>query len=370
MALTQYAINSPIAVKLWSSLMFEEALKTTWWYKFTGNDSENVVQILDNTMKGPGDTITYPLRTQLVAPGVQGDGTLEGNEESLSVYTDAIIIDQLRNAVRSAGKMSEQRIPFEVRNEAYIGLRDWLAGRLDYWFFNQLGGNPYAPVEAPTAGSVDTRYTGLQAVTQYDTLHRIYPTTAITDDSGLTNTNVFNLNLIDYCVEKAQALGAAYGTGVVPIRPIRVNGEEKYVMFLHDYQVTDLRTNTATGQWFDIQKSAQTGGEITKNPIYTGAIGEYNGTILHKANRVPLGINGTTGAQIANTRRAIFCGAQAGTIAFGQENGEKASWVEELFDYGNQLGVSGGVISGMKRTLFNGYTFGSFIVPTYAAAHA
>jgi len=32
-----------------------------------------------------------------------------------------------------------------------------------------------------------------------------------------------------------------------------------------------MRTNTSTGQWLDIQKSAMQGGEINDNPIFDGA---------------------------------------------------------------------------------------------------
>ena len=60
---------------------------------------------------------------QAGADGIVGDGTLEGNEEALITYTDNLLINQLRNAVRSAGKMSEQRIPWSVREEAMTGLR-------------------------------------------------------------------------------------------------------------------------------------------------------------------------------------------------------------------------------------------------------
>ena len=74
-----------------------------------GTDDNSMIQILDDTQKGPGDRITIPLRYQLDALGVQGDGTLEGQEEELEIYTDNLLINQLRNAVRSGGKMSEQR---------------------------------------------------------------------------------------------------------------------------------------------------------------------------------------------------------------------------------------------------------------------
>jgi hypothetical protein len=43
---------------------------------------------------------------QLSGAGIQGDSTLEGNEEALTLYRDTVLIDQLRHAVRSGGYSS------------------------------------------------------------------------------------------------------------------------------------------------------------------------------------------------------------------------------------------------------------------------
>lgn len=352
MATTSYGVNNALAVKAWSKKLFVDALKKTYFEKFMGKTATSLIQIKDEVSKGPGDRITIGLRMQLSGDGVQGDGTLEGNEESLTTYSDNVYIDQLRHAVRSSGKMSEQRVPFSVRDEAKSGLEDWWAGRLDAWFFNQLAGN--------TAVS-DTRYTGNQAAVAPSTNRKVFVNGSA--DESQTATYVFNLNLIDKCVERA-------GIYSPTIRPIKVNGEDKYVMFLHPYQVYDLRTSTSSGQWLDIQKAAMMGGQIDKNPIYTGALGEYNNVILHQAYRVPTGVNSSTGAAISTVRRAIFCGAQAACMAYGQKDqGGEMSWVEELFDYQNQLGVSAGMIAGLKKTQFNSEDFGTITVSTYAAAH-
>ena len=106
MAQTIYGVNNSEAVKLWSRKLMREALKATWASKFMGTDSNSLCQILDDTSKGPGDRITVILRSQLSAVGIQGDGTLEGNEEALSTAVDNVFINQLRHAVRSGGKMT------------------------------------------------------------------------------------------------------------------------------------------------------------------------------------------------------------------------------------------------------------------------
>ena len=81
-----------------------EALKMTYVSRFLGTDSNSVVQVQDDTSKGAGDRIRTILRMQLTGRGIQGDGTLEGNEEALVTYTDNVLIDQLRHAVRSGGR--------------------------------------------------------------------------------------------------------------------------------------------------------------------------------------------------------------------------------------------------------------------------
>ena len=264
-AVTTYATNDPLAVKLWSKVLEAEALKACWIYRFIGNSSDDMIQVKDETQKSAGDQITYGLRMQLSGNGTLGDGVLEGNEEALTTFSDAIVINQLRHAVRSSGRMSQQRVPFTVRDEALAGLRDWWADRLDWSGFNQLCGNvgPSGSFAVPALTTSDPRWTGLQTPIAPDANH--YTNVAASaDDTGLTSGNIFTLSMLDKAVERAQTLTPA-------IRPITVNGKKFYVAWLHPFAVTDLRTNTNSGQWLDIQKAAMTGGLVDENPIFDGS---------------------------------------------------------------------------------------------------
>jgi N4-gp56 family major capsid protein len=354
MATTLYQTGNALAVKLFAKKLFEEALKQTYFSRFMGSGTDNVVQVKGETSKGPGDKITFGLRMQLTGSGVQGDGTLESNEEGLITFSDAVIIDQLRHAVRSAGKMSEQRVTFEVREEARMGLQDWWADRLDTSFFNQIGGN---------TAQADTRFTGNQVAIAPDANHKKFVNTNETTDASISTTSLFTLSVLDKALE-----AAVIATPL--IRPIKYEGQNMYVCFVHPIQVTDMRTSTSTGQWLDIQKAAMTGGRVNDNPIFTGALGVYNNIVLHSAFRIPSAVNAGTSLAIANTKRAVFCGAQAAVMAYGQNNQDgEMQWVEELFDYGNQLGVSAGLIFGIKKAVFNSADFGTITIPTSATAH-
>jgi len=359
MATTAFGVNHPLARKLWSEKLFREALKETWIGRFIGTSNSSVIQMLTDTQKAAGDSIHVGLRVQLTGAGIAGDSTLEGNEEALTFYRDTVTINQLRHAVRSEGKASEQRVPYSMREEARAGLADWLSGRLDESFFNQVCGN---------TGQGDTRYTGMQATvaptataTAADGINRIIVGGSHDAEGSLsaTTTHAIALRDLDVAVARAKTMSPM-------IRPLRVGGESRYVAFLHPYQIYQLRGQTSTAQWADIQKAVLTGGDIKDNPIFTGAAGMYNGVVIHEAVRIP---NTTGMAANAAYRRGVFCGAQSAAVAFGQGGSiNRVDWNEELFDYGNQLGVGAGLIWGMKKLQFNSTDFGTIALAGYAPA--
>jgi len=171
------------------------------------------------------------------------------------------------------------------------------------------------------------------------------------------------LDLIDAAVENAKV-------GNNMVRPIKINGQPKYVLYLHPYQVTSMRTNSSSGQWLDIQKAAMAGMDSKASPIYTGALGEYNGVIIRSSQDIPLGCNSSTPTTaVASTRRAVLLGAQAACMATGNNGGgTKIRWNEELLDHKRKLEVSAWKILGVKKSVFNSADFGTVVISTYAAA--
>ena len=355
MALTEFGVSHALAVKRWSTSLAVEAAKKMYWGKFIGS----VITRLNDLEKNAGDKITHGLRMKIRGAGVTGDGTLEGNEEALTYYDDAVLIDQLRHAVRSKGKASEQRVPYDMRATAREALATWWAERFDELLFVYLSG----------ARGVDTTLTLPLGFTSFAGNSLNAPDAAHIQYAGglakatITSASIFTLSEIDSLVEKAETVDPM-------IQPIMVGGEKKYVLLLHPYQVTDLRQNTNTGQWVDIQKAAAA-SQGSGNPIFTGALGEYNGVVMHShRNVVRFSDYGAGGALPA--ARALFLGAQAAVLAFGNGGGRtvaRYSWKEELFDYGNQLGVAAGSIFGVKKSVFNSKDFGVIALDTYAIAH-
>lgn len=329
--------------------MYAQFMQTTAWLRFASKDDDAMIGVEDSLNKHAGDQVAYGISQLLQSPGVLGLATLTGNEETPLTYADTLYINELAHAVLLVGPISDQRVLYDRRRVAKSRLADWAAARVDHAAAYQLAS--YTPL-------ADTRYTGLQATIAVSSGRQILPT-GITDAANLTVANKFDITMIDRGVLLAKSLT----TG---IRPLKVGGKDMYVLVMHPSQVTDMRTSTSTGQWLDIQKSAMTGGDIGDNPIFWQAIGMYHGVLMHENARVPNAVANANTA-VSNTKRAVFAGAQAGIMAFGRGQGDtdKFRWLEELRDFGRQIGIGISWIWGLKKVVFNSADFGVQVIDTY-----
>jgi len=352
---TAYGVNHPLAQKLWSAKLFHDVIGNSYLSKFVGSSDTSLIQLKNETKKDAGDRIRVGLRTLLTGDGIQGDSTLEGNEEALTTYYDDILINQLRHAVRSDGKMSEQRVPFSVREEIRMGLQDWWTERLEISTANQLVGN---------TGQSDTKYTGNQATTAPS---RFVVGGGHSTEASLSATTTHALKLSD--LDRAVALAKEPAVSGQPrVRPINIDGKRYWVVFMHPYAINQLRQDSSTvGSFFDVQKAQLQGGKISDNVLLTGAEFIYNGCIVHEWNYLPT-IAGTPNSGTASQfRRGALAGAQALCMAVGQGGSpNKMTWDEETFDYGNKMGVAAGMIMGIKKTVFNSTDFGVITLSGYA----
>lgn len=354
MSYTSFGVNDALAVKLWAKNLTAAMREYLEIAPLMGEDENSVIHVKTETKKGTGDKVTFGLRARLTGDGKTEGETAEGNGESLSIYSDSVTINELGHIVgsRSENTIDQQRVPFDLRNNCKDALADWWADRLSKSFFNQVCGY---------TAEANTKYTGLNATAAPSSGRIIRAGTAV-GDNNLTSADIMTLDLIDQAVEMAKV-------GDNMVRPIKINGQPKYICYLHPYQVTSLRTNSSSGQWLDIQKAALSADNSSRNPIYTGALGEYNGVILRSSQDVTLGVNGTTA--VSNTRRAVLLGAQAAACAYGSADKgtpNKFRWNEELLDHKRKLEVSAWSIFGMKKTRFNSADFGTVVISTYAAA--
>lgn len=355
MAVQGFSTSNALSPRQWAKRVEAETFKKAVVAPFIGKSSSSLIQMREELSKQPGDKLRITLRAQMdetVRPK-QGNAGLEGNERTVNYFYDDLTFDQVREAHRLYNVVDPQRVSFDQREEARAALSDLATSWLEQAFFNQAAGAVYAD-------DTDTSLTGNHSVPASEAVYR--PDSVAADES-LGSSNVLRLELIDALVERAK-------TRTFAIRPADIEGVGKYfVLFIHPYQTSQLRATDSF--WTALNRDILRSGKFVEdNPLYTGALGAYNGTLIVESTRVPLGVNSSTSASVANTRRAIFCGAQTAGLVIGRQGGEpdRFRWVEKHFDYDNELGISVGMVFGLKRFQFNSTDFGSIVVPTYAAA--
>ena len=137
-----FTTSDALTAQTWAKKWWIEAKTESYFYShgFVGRGNDNIIVEFPELEENQGYKHTYGQVRELSGAGVSGDSTMEGNEEAPSVYDDAIEINQVRNAVRSAGKLSEQ-YPSDraVRGWAEELLRRWMAAKLDQDIFDALG---------------------------------------------------------------------------------------------------------------------------------------------------------------------------------------------------------------------------------------
>lgn len=333
---TSGTVPESLVLKSWAKKTWEAGIKESYFSKFMGRDAKSIIHVKEELNRGRGTSINIPLLMPLVGAGVIEDNMLEGKEESL-VYRDFDVpLSRVRHAVRLAGEFEERKTQLNMRQDAHTGLSQWLGKYIDLSIFGIMTGTtppfikavtdlfPFT-IDPPTADrivcsngeKIDSTNTTLEAL-----------------EATIEAADVFDTSIIG----KAKRLARA--DEVTAIRPIRVDGRETYVMVIDQWQARDLKRDT---KWIEAQKHANIRGE--KNPIFSGAIGIWDGVVIHECNRVPRTETGKNGVPIGH---ALFLGAQA--VVFAE--GEPAKWVEKKFDFDNQYGVAISRMFGLKKAQF------------------
>lgn len=350
MAKTIVGVNDPKAVKKYSAFLAVDVGKESYFNRKmmgVGEEAQTPLQTLPHLENDAGDTISYDLVMQLKMKPVSGDNNLRGKEEDLKFYTDSLKIDQQRGGVNTGGKMTRKRTIHDLRKIARVRQSEWWARLFDETIFMYLSGARGVNDDFIE----DTDFTGYAGNTfsAPDSLHLLHGGSAVSK-ATLDSADKMDLTLVDRAVARAKTMGGGT-TGVPKIQPVKIDGEEHYVLVMHPFQEYDMRTNAGTGQWLDIQKAAAA-AEGRNNPIFKGSLGMHNNVVLHEHQSVIQFDDYGVGLDVP-AARALFLGRQAGVVAFGSPGtGLRFEWNEELEDRGNQVVITTGSIFGIKKSAF------------------
>jgi len=323
-----FTTSDALTAQTWAKKWWIEAKTDSYFYGhgFVGKGVDNIIVEFSELEQNQGYQHTYGQVRELSGAGVLGDSTMEGSEEVPNVYDDAITINQKRNAVRSAGKLSEQ-YPSDkaVRSWAEELLKRWMAAEIDQDLFDALQSSCTKSIWGGDA------------------------TTDITIEAG----DYFTTALISKAVAYAKKASPA-------IVGKTIGGSKKYVCVISPDQAFDLRTRDAS--WSQAQREAKASGD--SNPIFTDALGQWNNTIIHEHERVATTAVWGSGLNL-NGAAALFMGIQAGAIAYAK----RKIWNEKTFDYGNKVGFCIGAIYGVSKSVFNSADNAVVSIRTYRTSN-
>lgn len=318
----QVNIPANLVPKVWAKKVWHEGVKDSYFDKFIAMDGSNVVHKNNELENVKGDSVVFGLMMNLTGSGVEGNRQkLAGAEDTLNIYDFTVNTKLVRNAV-SRYEADDQRTQYDMLKEIKIALKQWLSDWLDDRLISRLSYNP-SNGEVLYASAAGTQ-------------------SSITANDKLTTTIISRA--------KRKALMHA-----PKVQPIKVDGMDKYIMLVHPWAARDLKDDP---KWLAAQQNANIRG--SKNPIFTGALGEYDGVILYEYERVQ---TGNIGASSANVCQNLLLGKQAACFAVSRP----AKHIEQTDDYGNIAGNGIAFYGAVEKTNFNGKDYGVINVMTGGA---
>ena len=318
----QVNIPANLVPKVWAKKVWHEGLKDSYFDKFTALDGSNVVHKNKDLENVKGDSVVFGLMMNLTGSGVEGNRQkLSGAEDTLNIYDFTVQTQLVRNAV-SRYEADDQKTQYDMLKEIKGALKQWLSDWLDNKLINRLSYNP-------SNGEV------------------LYASAAGTQ-SSITANDKLTTTIISRAKRKAMMHAPK-------VQPIKVDGMDKYIMLVHPWAARDLKDDP---KWLAAQQSANVRG--SKNPIFTGALGEYDGVILYEYERV---LSSNIGASSANVCQNLLLGKQAACFAVARP----AKHIEQTDDYGNIAGNGIAFYGAVEKTKFNSLDYGIINVMTGGA---
>lgn len=380
MAAKTILTGDAVAKKLFHAKAGREATWGTLFmdsrYGFMGTGNDRMIKE-HREFKEHGDQVTDTLTMQMTGQGTVGGAPLEGLESSYKHWPFTYTINELASEVFSAkSKMDQQRVEWSIVKTGEQATREWWIPILNAGPMLQLTGftatsatNYYRPatrkIIAGNAGGLGHQWTCMNAVSA-PSATRIMRANGESNDQALVTEATHKMTS-----EYLDDLIATAPQTIPPIRPCKWAGGENFFIFIHTDQYRDLIDDSKIDA---IEMACLQGGlPFEQSPVATGNVRPYRGCIIVVSNWNPPGVHSSTGAGVANTRRAVFCGAQALACGWGVGEGEnRFSFRDEKYNIGGSYRCVTRSIWGGKKvrygaaTYANSTDYATYVLTTYA----
>ncbi len=365
--------------KTWGKDVWRNVRQQSFIMNRTGSDLNSAIQRiteLSRTEKGTKAIIT--MVPDLEGDGIVGDSTLEGNEEKMVAYDQEVVVDQLRNANVSEGRMAEQETIVNFREQSRDLLSFWMADRVDQIAALVAAGQDlrlhtngalrkgfeYDP-DAEDEIKRDTGKVPMgQALCDLDFASKIEAPSdnrhfRYDKDTGTLKQGEVGAITPDDKISYEALVDLRAFAKDRRVKSLRTgNGEEVYHLFVHPKTMAALKKDDDF--LANVRHAGQRGDN---NVLFSGAIPTVDGLVLHEFThsfntlRAKKGdSSGHAGAPgykwggngDVDGNRIVLMGAQA----LGFADIGIPEWDEDVFDYNSRPGIAISKIMGFHKPRF------------------
>ena len=341
--------------KQWSKKLFKEHQEEIYFKKFMGSSLQSPIITQMELQANEGDNLTIP-KTYLLDPesGVEGEGVLEGNEQTLDQGYDKMTAYQMRNAVRLKHNLYKYANAVKCYDQGKEVLGIWKAQETDNRILKTLSANPTTNrVMEADAGAA----------------RKAIPSPAGID--GIATSDVLTVRGIQALKLHAITGNAGASEKMYPIKNYDKFGYQTYLFFVDPFSLNDLKNDPEYKDWATEESRARA-------KFFHGAgICMIDGVVIIECDKIQREENGSS----VMVSKNLFLGAGAlaftytGTTLMDGQTGPMQWNENHTFDYGNQVGIALGDCKGVKKIQFTRQSTGAAqddngVIVFYAASVA
>lgn len=333
--------------------VLNDSINDSYWSRWMGAEGSPALVIRKTDLEsGPGDEVTTTLTAKLRGKVIQEGQKLAGNEMKMDFATHKMRINSHRQGVNCGTAMDAKRMGANLKRIGRQRLTDYISELYEEYLAAAAAGargvgNEFQQLEVGYAGYPN-------ALRAPDTAHIFYGTDGTKAKATLATTDLLQTKTIALLATKARTFFGGVGQGnAMRMQKTLRNGKKVWVLVTIAEGVEDIRRDTGTQGWFEMQRAliAAIGKEAE---VFQGGAGYVHGTIVDEADVLPkFNDYGAGGTGLA--LRSMFCGANGLAVAHGSkgmQDGMALELDEDTEDRGNESVVTFKLTMGVDKVAF------------------
>ena len=318
-------VPTEMTVEEWNDKYFEDFLLTDWFKKFSDDDSNAMIHVVEDLVEKPGTKIHLNLVNELTGRALGENDTYSGNEASITLRDFEIEVHEYGNAVK-AKAFEQKKTAIGIRQVNKSALMNWnkqlhrskiVKAMTDFYgtdgITKPLNDDLTLGVSAATEAIKD-EWLVLNA-------DRVLFGANLSNNSSndhsasLANIDSTNDKLTTDAIDIMKYMAKNPASGKTKVRPTTprkaIDETDAYVLFTPTLSLRDLKKDTA---FLNANREARMRG--IENPLFKGANWIWDNVAIYEIEDMPI-LTGV-GASGINVGVSKLMGAQAIGVAWGK----------------------------------------------------